>query len=109
MTTTSLKIERQNYTIENVQFPDYFVDKTAQNDDFVEIKETLREVFTEFFHSESFKTNDCTERFRILDYSLNQMLDDLFMAHNRGRNKHIQEQLDKIDNREKEESQKNKV
>jgi len=105
---TSLKIERQNYTIENVQFPDYFVDMTAQNDCFVEIKETLREVFAEYFHSESFKNNDCTERFRILDYSLNQMLDDLFMAHNRGLSDYLQQQIDTF-NRDKEESQKIKI
>ena len=103
---TLLKIEKQDYTVENVAFPCYLTDMTSQNDYFVGIKESLREVFAEFYHSESFKTNDCTERFRMLDYSLNQMLDDLFMAHNKGRNSHIQEQLDRIENREKGEPQK---
>jgi hypothetical protein len=102
----TLKIEKLDYTIENVQFPSYLIDMTSQNDYFVELKQDLQEVFTEFWMSESFKTNDNTEGFRMLHYSLNQMLDDLFMAHNNGRNKHIQEQLDKINNPDKEEPKK---
>ncbi len=104
--TASLKIEKQDYVIENVEFPSYLTDMTSQSDYFVEVKETLREVFAEFYHSESFKTNDDTERFRILDYSLHSLLDDLFTAHNNGRNKHIQEQLDKINNPDKVEPKK---
>ena len=104
--TTLLKIETQDFTVENVAFPCYLTDMTSRNDYFVEVKQNLQEVFTEFFMSESFKTNEDTEGFRMLHYSLNQMLDDLFMAHNKGRNSHIQEQLDKIENREKGEPHK---
>ncbi len=102
MTTAALKIERQNYTIENVNFPDYLVDMTAQNDYFVEIKQNLQEIFTEFFMSESFKTNDNVEGFRMLHYTMNQLLDDLFLAHNKGRVNYLQEQLDKVKAMEKD-------
>ena len=104
--TTLLKIETQDFTVDNVAFPCYLTDMTSRNDYFVEVKQNLQEVFTEFFMSESFKTNDNVEGFRMLHYSLNQMLDDLFMAHNKGRNSHIQEQLDKINNPDKVEPKK---
>jgi hypothetical protein len=106
MTTASLKIERQNYTIENMEFSDYLVDMTAENDYFVEIKQNLQEVFTEFFMSESFKTNDNVEGFRMLHYSFNQLLDDLFLAHNRGKMNYLQEQLDKVKAMDKVEPKK---
>jgi hypothetical protein len=101
-----LKIEKQDYTIENVEFPCYLTDLTSNSESFVEIKKDLQEVFTEFFHSEQFKTNDNTEGFRMLHYSLNQMLDDLFMAHENGRMNHLKEQIDKINNPDKVEPKK---
>ncbi len=104
--TASLKIEKQDYTIENIEFPSYLTDMTSNCEDFVEVKKDLQEVFTEFFHSEGFKTNDNTEGFRMLHYSLNELLDDLFTAHNNGRINHVQEQMDKIQNRDKEEPKK---
>jgi hypothetical protein len=97
---TTLKIERPDYTIENVQFPDYLVDMTDNSEYFVEVKKDLQEVFAEFFHSESFKTNDNTEGFRMLHYSLNELLDDLFMSQQKGRMNHVQQQIDDF-NRDK--------
>jgi hypothetical protein len=101
-----LKIEKQDYTIENVEFPCYLTELTSNSESFVEIKQDLQEVFTEFFHSEQFKTNDNTEGFRMLHYCLNQLLDDMFMAHENGRRNYIQEQLDKFENRDKVEPKK---
>ncbi len=98
---TLLKIQKQDYTIDNVAFPCYLTDMTSNCEYFVEVKQDLQEVFTEFFMSESFKTNEDTEGFRMLHYSFNQLLDDLFMAHNNGRMNHVQEQLDKINNPDK--------
>ena len=103
---TTLKIERPDYTIENVQFPDYLVDMTDNSEYFVEVKKDLQEVFAEFFHSESFKTNDCTEGFRMLHYSLNQLLDDLFISQQNGRINHALQQIDKFNNQGKEEPKK---
>jgi hypothetical protein len=99
----TLKIERQNYTIENLEFSDYLIDMTAESEYFVEIKQNLQEVFTEFFMSESFKTNDNTEGFRMLHYSLNKILDELFTAHNKGKARYIHQQLDEIRTIEKDE------
>jgi hypothetical protein len=42
----------------------------------------------------------------MLHYSFNQLLDDLFTAHNNGRINHVKEQMDKINNREKVEPKK---
>ena len=96
--TALLKIEKQNYTIENVKFPDYLTDMTSKNEHFIDVKNDLQEVFSEFFHSDSFKENNNTEGFRMLHYSLNSLLDNLFMAHHNGRMNNIQEQLEKINN-----------
>jgi hypothetical protein len=104
--TALLTIEKQGYTVENVKFPDYLTDMTSNSEYFVDIKQNLQEVFTEFFMSESFKTNENDEGFRMLHYSFNQLLDDLFMAHEKGRMNHIKEQLDKIENRDKGEPKK---
>lgn len=104
--TALLKIEKQDYTIENVAFPCYLTDMTSNSEYFVEVKKDLQEVFTEFFMSESFKTNDNVEGFRMLHYSFNQLLDDLFTAHNNGRINHVKEQMDKIENRDKGEPKK---
>jgi hypothetical protein len=104
--TALLTIEKQDYKIENVEFPSYITDMTSDSESFVEVKQDLQEVFTEFFHSEQFKTNDNTEGFRILHYSLNKLLDDLFMAHNNGRANHIQDKIDKFHNPDKEEPKK---
>lgn len=103
---TLLKIQKQDYTIENVAFPDYLTDMTSDNEYFVEVKKDLQEVFTEFFHSESFKTNDNTEGFRMLHYSLNQLLDDLFISQQKGRISHTLQQIDDFNNRDKEEPKK---
>jgi hypothetical protein len=103
---TLLTIEKQDYKIENVEFPSYITDMTSDSESFVEIKQDLQEVFTEFFHSEQFKTNDNTEGFRMLHYSLNTLLDDLFMAHENSRMNHIKEQIDKFENRDKGEPKK---
>jgi hypothetical protein len=103
---TLLTIEKKDYKIENVEFPSYVTDMTSDSESFVEIKQNLQEVFTEFFHSEQFKTNDNTEGFRMLHYCLNQLLDDMFMAHENGRMNHLKEQFDKINNRDKVEPKK---
>ena len=103
---TTLKIERPDYTIENVSFPDYVTDMTSDNEYFVEVKKDLQEVFAEFFHSESFKTNDNTEGFRMLHYSLNQLLDDLFISQQNGRINHALQQIDDFNNQGKEEPKK---
>ncbi len=103
---TLLKIEKQDYTIENVAFPSYLTDMTSNSEYFVEVKKDLQEVFAEFYHSDSFKENNDTEGFRILHYSFNQLLDDLFMAHENGRMDHLKEQLDKINNPDKVEPKK---
>jgi hypothetical protein len=102
---TTLKIERPDYTIENVQFSDYLTDMTSNSEYFVEVKKDLQEVFTEFFHSESFKTNDNTEGFRMLHYSLNELLDHLFMSQQKGRINHALQQIDDF-NRDKVEPKK---
>jgi hypothetical protein len=104
--TALLTIEKQDYTIKNVKFPYYLVDMTSNDESFIDVKKDLQEVFTEFFHSESFKTNNNTEGFKILHYSLNKLLDDLFMAHNNGRANHIQDKIDKFHNPDKEEPKK---
>jgi hypothetical protein len=103
---TLLTIEKKDYKIENVEFPSYITDMTSGSEYFVDVKKDLQEVFTEFFMSESFKTNDNTEGFRMLHYSLNQLLDDMFTAHENGRRNYMQEQIDKINNRDKEEPKK---
>ena len=103
---TLLKIQKQDYTIENVQFPCYLTDMTDNSEYFVEVKKDLQEVFTEFFHSESFKENNNTEGFRMLHYSLNQLLDDLFISQQKGRINHALQQIDKFNNRDKEEPKK---
>ena len=104
--TASLNITNQNFTVNNLRFPDYLIDKVSSNPSYVEVKRDLEEIFTVFFHSEDFKSSDDTDCFRMLHYSLNQLLDDMFLGINNGRNSHIQEQLDKIENREKGEPQK---
>ena len=104
--TTLLKIEKQDYTIDNVAFPCYLTDMTSNSEYFVEVKKDLQEVFTEFFMSDSFKENSDTEGFRMLHYSFNQLLDDLFMAHENGRMNRIKEQIDKFENRDKGEPKK---
>lgn len=91
-----LKFERHNYKIEDMRFPDYLVDMTSETDYFVEIKQDLQSVFTEFFLSESFKTSDDTGGIRMLHYSLNQLLDDLHLAHNEGKINYMKEQLEKV-------------
>ena len=103
---TTLKIERPDYTIENVAFSDYLVDMTDNSEYFVEVKKDLQEVFAEFFHSDSFKENNDTEGFRMLHYSLNQLLDDLFISQQKGRINHALQQIDKFNNRDKEEPKK---
>ena len=102
---TLLKIQKQDYTIDNVAFPSYLTDMTDNSEYFVEVKKDLQEVFAEFFHSESFKTNDNTEGFRMLHYSLNELLDDLFMSQQKGRINHALQQIDDF-NRDKGEPKK---
>ena len=45
----TLKFERHNYKIEDMRFSEYLVDMTSETDYFVEIKQDLQSVFTEFF------------------------------------------------------------
>ena len=97
----TLKIETQDFTVNNVNFSDYLLDKVSTNPSYVEVKRDLEEIFSAFFHSDDFKEMGDTENFRMLHFSLNQLLDDLFLGICKGRMNYLQEQLDKVDNREK--------
>ena len=98
----TLKIETKDFTIKNLQFPDYLIDKVSSNPSYVEVKRDLDEIFSAFFHSEDFKSADDTDCYRMLHYSFNQLLDDMFLGIHNGRMNHVQEQID-LYNREKEE------
>ena len=74
----------------------------------MEVKKDLEEIFSAFFHSDDFKEMGDTENYRMLHFSLNQLLDDLFLGIHNGRMNHLQEQIDTF-NRDREESQKIKV
>ena len=94
----TLKIETKDFTIKTLQFPDYLIDKVSSNSSYVDVKRDLDEVFSAFFHSEDFKSADDTDDYRMLHYSINQLLDDMFLGIHHGRMNHVQEQLDKINN-----------
>ena len=96
--TAKLNIETQNFTVKNLRFPDYLIDKVSSNPSYVEVKRDLEEVFSAFFHSEDFKSADDTDDYRMLHYSLNQLLDDMFLGIHNGRMNHVQEKLDMINN-----------
>ena len=96
--TATLNIETQDFTVKNLRFPDYLIDKVFSNPSYVDIKRDLDEVFSAFFHSEDFKSADDTDDYRMLHYSINQLLDDMFLGIHQGRMNHVQEQLDKINN-----------
>ena len=104
--TATLNIEIQDFTVSNLRFPDYLIDKVSCNPSYVEVKRDLEEIFTVFFHSEDFKGANDTDDYRMLHYSLNQLLDDMFLGIHQGRMNHVQEQLDRINNPVKEEPQK---
>ena len=95
--TALLEIELKDYTVKDVQFPDYLTEMTSDNDYFVEVKRDLLDVFSVFFNSDEFKERDETVGFIMLQQSLNGMLDNLFMAHHNGRVNHMKEQIDKIE------------
>lgn len=103
-----LNIETQDFTVKNLQFPDYLIDKVSSNPSYVEVKRDLEEIFTVFFHSDGFKTTKDTECYRMLHYSLHQLLDDMFLGINNGRMNHVQEQIDTF-NHDKEKAIKIKV
>ena len=88
-------------TPESVELPSYFVDFTSNYEDFVEIKKHLREVFDEYFHSETFKSTTNTEGVKCLNFYLNEMLDGLFVAQEQGKTNRIKEQFEKIQAMEK--------
>ena len=94
--TASLEIERKDFIIKNVEFPDYLVEMTSNNEYYVEVKRNLSNIFSTFFHSEDFKERDNTDGFLLLHYSLNEMLDGMFLAHHNGINNHMKEQIDKM-------------
>ena len=93
----SLEIELKDYTLKDVQFPDYLTEMTSDNDYFVEVKRDLLDVFSVFFNSDEFKERGETVGFMMLQQSLNGMLDNLFMAHHNGRMNYMKEQIDKIE------------
>ena len=100
--TATLKIETKDFTIKALQFPDYLIDKVSSNPSYVEVKRDLDEIFSAFFHSDDFKSADDTDCYRMLHYSFNKLLDDMFLSIHNGRMSHVQEQID-LYNREKEE------
>ena len=104
--TAKLNIETKDFTVENLRFPDHLIYKVSSNPLYVEVKKDLEEIFTVFFHSDEFKSCDDTDDYRMLHYSLNQLLDDMFLGIHQGRMNHVQEQLDRINNPVKEEPKK---
>lgn len=100
--TKSLKIERQDFTLKDSKVPDYLTDKVSSNHLYMEVKRDLDEIFSAFFHSEEFESADDADCYRILHYSFNKLLDDMFLSiHNRQMN-HVQEKIN-LYKREKEE------
>ena len=89
--TATLNIETQDFTVNNVNFSDYLIDKVSSNPTNVEVKRDLEEIFSAFFHSDDFKEMGDTENYRMLHFSLNQLLDDLFLGIHNGRMNHLQE------------------
>ena len=100
--TATLNITNQDFTVNNLSFPDYLIDMVSSNPSYVEFKRDLDEIFSAFFHSEEFKSADDTDCYRMLHYSFNQLLNDMFLSiYNRQMN-HVQEKID-LYKREKEE------
>jgi hypothetical protein len=96
--TATLEIKTKDFTVKNLSFPDHLIYKVSSNPMYVEVKKDLEEIFTVFFHSDEFKSCDDTDNYRMLHYSFNQLLDDMFLGIHHGRMNHVQEQLDKINN-----------
>ena len=83
------EIKGLNLSVKNVELPGYFAEITANSDYFVEVKRRLSEVFTEFYHSDTFKETDNTDGIRVLHYHLDEMLDNLFIAQQQDRHETI--------------------
>ena len=103
--TATLDIETKDFTVKDLRFPDHLIYNVSSNPLYVEVKRDLEEVFSTFFHSEDFKSTEDTESYRMLHYSFNQLLDDMFLGIHHGRMNHVQEQINTY-NQGKEEPKK---
>ncbi len=80
MRNSTIKIESEIATLENIKFPPYLLDMTEGIRNFMELKETLTRVFLEYYNGEDCKGYDNTEDVKMLHLSLNELFDALHIG-----------------------------